>query len=77
MAIWKDYAERLIAEVKPSAYQDAAIYLHKAQKVMVREKKWAEWNQYIEGLRKEHGRKRRLMEILDGLGDRPVVKKKR
>ena len=77
VAIWKDYAERLIAEVKPSAYQDAAIYLHKAQKVMVREKKWAEWNQYIEGLRKEHGRKRRLMEILDGLGDRPVVKKKR
>lgn len=77
VAIWKNIAEQFIGEIKPSAYREAAIFLHKAQKVMVREKKQAEWNLYIEGLRKEHGRKRRLMEILDGLGGGPVVKRRR
>ena len=30
VAIWKNKAERLIAQVKPSAYQEAAKYLRKA-----------------------------------------------
>ncbi len=77
VAIWKNYAERFISEIKPSAYREAAIYLQKAQKVMVREKRQAEWNLYVEGLRKEHSRKRRLMEILDTLGGKPVVKRRR
>ena len=38
-AIWKNKAEGLIAQVKPSAYQEAAKYLRKAAEVMRREKK--------------------------------------
>jgi uncharacterized Zn finger protein len=77
VAIWKGKAERLIAQVKPSAYQEAAKYLRKAAKVMLREKKLAEWESYLKALREAHIRKRRLIEILDGLEGKPIVKKRR
>jgi uncharacterized Zn finger protein len=75
--IWKNKAEGLIAQVKPKAYQDAAKYLRKAAKVIRREKKLAEWESYLKELREQHFRKRRLMEILDGLEGKPIVKKRR
>jgi uncharacterized Zn finger protein len=70
-------AERLIAQVKPSAYQEAAKYLRKTSKIMPREKKLAEWESYLKELRGQHLRKRRLIEILDGLEGKPIVKKRR
>lgn len=77
VAIWKEKAARLIAAVKPSAYQEAAVYLRKAAKVMRREKKSAEWENYLKTLRQEHIRKRRLTEILDGLDSKPILKARR
>ena len=77
VGIWKNKAEQLIAQVKPSAYQEAAKYLRKAAKVMRREKMLAEWENYLKELREQHVRKRRLIEILDGLGEKPIVKKRR
>ena len=76
VAIWKNKAERLIAQVKPSAYQEAAKYLQKAAKIMCRGKKQAEWESYLKKLREQHLRKRRLIEILDGLDGKPIVKKR-
>ena len=75
VAIWKKKAEGLIARVQPSAYQQAAKYLRKAAPVMVRQKKKKQWDDYLRGLRETHARKRRLMEILDGLDGEPIVKK--
>lgn len=63
--IWKAMAERLIARVKPSAYKAAAQYLRKAARVVQRLKKDEEWQQYLQTLRQQHFRKRRLLEILD------------
>jgi uncharacterized Zn finger protein len=80
VAIWKNKAELLIAQVKPSAYQETAKYLRKAAKVMRREKKPAEWKIYLKELREQHLRKRRLieiLEILEGLEGKPIVKKRR
>jgi uncharacterized Zn finger protein len=77
IAIWKNKAERLIAQVKPSAYREAAKYLRKAKKVMTQQKKQAEWNRYLGELREKHVRKRRLIEILAGLDGKPVLKKGR
>jgi uncharacterized Zn finger protein len=76
VAIWKKMAERLIAQVKPSAYREAARYLRKAAKGMRREKMLAEWESYLKELREQHIRKRRLIEILDGLDGKPIVKKR-
>ena len=69
VAIWKRKAERLIAQVKPRAYQEAGKNLCKAAKVMAQENKQAEWGRYQQGLRAHHARKIRLMEVLDGLED--------
>ncbi len=67
VAVWKNKAERLIAQVKPNAYQEAAKYLRKAGEVMSRQNEQAQWDQYLSSLRETHARKRRLIEILDGL----------
>ncbi len=75
--IWKTLAEREIARTKPSAYHEAAGYLRKAAKVMLREKKEADWEQYLASLRAEHFRKKRLLEVLDTLSAQPIVKKRR
>jgi len=74
--IWKNKAERLIAQVKPKAYREAAKYLRKAGLVMERQKKSKQWDQYLQDLRQQHARKIRLMEILDGLKGKPILKKR-
>lgn len=73
--IWRVLAEQQIARVTPNAYYEAAGYLRKAGKVMMREKKYAEWQQYLTSLRTTHCRKKRLLEILDTLSARPIVEK--
>jgi uncharacterized Zn finger protein len=72
--MWKRKAENLIAQVKPKAYKEAAKYLKKAAKVMEERDNHNEWNNYILGLRKKHIRKIRLIEVLDNLDNRPIVK---
>lgn len=76
VSIWKARAEGLIDQVKPSAYLEAAEYLRKVGIVMSGEGGEEEWNRYLEELRKEHRRKRRLMEVIDGLEEIPIVDKK-
>ena len=76
VALWKKKAEGLIAQVKPSAYQEAARYLRKAGSVMAQQKKKKQWDEYLRGLKEMHARKRRLMEILDDLDGKPIVGKR-
>lgn len=68
-------AEQLIAQVSPGAYRNAMPYLRKAAKVMAAEKKEDQWLQYMDKLRKEHIRKRRLIELLDCMDNKPIIKK--
>lgn len=76
VAIWQNKAERLIAQVKPSAYQEAVQFLRKAGEVMSKQNKQAQWDQYLRSLRDAHARKRRLIEILDGLDGKPIMRKR-
>ena len=77
VAIWKNKAERWIAQVKPKAYQEAGKYLRKAAKVMAKERKQDEWDRYLHNLRTQHARKIRLLEVLDSLDNKPIIKKRR
>jgi len=77
VAIWKNKAERLIAQVQPKAYREAAKFLHKAGVVMAKQNNRAEWDHYLGSLRETHARKRRLLEILDGLDEKLIMKKGR
>jgi uncharacterized Zn finger protein len=44
---------------------------------MARQNKQAQWDQYLSSLRATHARKRCLIEILDGLDGKPIMKKRR
>jgi len=76
VSIWKNLAESLINQVNVGAYERAAGYLRQAEKLMKREKKQDEWNRYLNRLKKEHARKRRLMQILDESNSQPIIKKR-
>jgi uncharacterized Zn finger protein len=43
---------------------------------MAKQNEQAEWDQYLKGLRSTHARKRRLLEILDALDGKPIMKKR-
>lgn len=72
LKIWRITVDKLIAEVKPHAYQEAAGYLRKMHKVWQATDREAEWESIIAELRTRHKPKRRLMEVLNEL-----VKEKR
>ena len=66
-AIWQQLAEARIAQTKPAAYEEAALFLRKLRRVWTEHGKAAEWQSYVEGLQATNKRKRRLMETLDAL----------
>lgn len=67
IAIWKAMVAMLIAETKPKSYQQAEPFLQRIKRRMNELKRKQEWEGYLAGLRREHHRKRRLMEVLDGV----------
>ena len=77
VSIWQTLAEKLIAQVKPKSYVEAAKYLNKAEKVMMKEKRKKEWEEYMNSLKATHARKTRLMEVLGAQGAKPILKRKR
>ncbi len=76
VAIWKKRAEELIAQVTPGAYRNAAKYLRKAGAIIAPQDRAKQWDRYLQDLREKHARKRRLIEILDGLEGNPILKNK-
>jgi uncharacterized Zn finger protein len=67
LQIWQSIAERLIGQVKPKSYQEAAGYLGQMHQVYERTGRLVDWKALLTRLRVEHKAKRRLMEVLDGL----------
>jgi uncharacterized Zn finger protein len=76
IAIWKTIAEGLINQTKPSAYEQAVNYLRKAEKIVRREKKQAEWHQYLNNLKEKHARKQRFIEILGQSDGSPIIRRR-
>jgi uncharacterized Zn finger protein len=73
IAIWKKIAEGQIAVTQVRAYETAAGYLRKVQRVLKKLKREQEWNEYLAALRQANKRKPRCVEILDGLGGRRII----
>jgi uncharacterized Zn finger protein len=73
LAIWTEIVNNLIKQVKPKAYEDAAVYLRLMRKVYDRDHRLEDWQRLLEGLRREHKAKRRLMSILDSLSNKKLV----
>ncbi len=73
LAIWGDIVNRLIAQVKPRAYEEASIFLRLMRKTYAGNKRLDDWQALLNRLRTEHKAKRRLMGVLDNLSDRKLV----
>ncbi|MDD3926563.1 MAG: SWIM zinc finger family protein, partial [bacterium] len=73
VAIWKKLAEELIAQTKVGAYETAAGYLRKVRRVLDDQGRENEWQVYLAALRRDNARKRRLLEILSGLENVPII----
>jgi uncharacterized Zn finger protein len=71
--IWKRLAANLIAQVKPKTYEKAAVHLRKIRRTLKRQSKDKIWEIYFANIRKEHARKIKLLEILDGLNDKRIL----
>ena len=65
--IWRYIVDCLIGQVKPKAYEEAAVYLRSMCKVYQENSRAAEWQNLLSELRRDHKAKRRLMEVLDRL----------
>lgn len=71
--IWQDIVDGLISQVKPKAYEEAAVYLRLMEKVYIRNHRLAEWQELLTGLRKKHKAKRRLIGLLDNLSGNKII----
>jgi uncharacterized Zn finger protein len=74
--IWKNLAEEMIAVTQTNAYKHAAGYLRKVRRALLSLDRTSDWQSYLENIKQINIRKRRLLEILDGL-DRPLVEPRR
>ncbi len=75
IAIWKELAENQIAMTNVSAYSVGAGYLRKAQKILKQNDRDDGWDAYLQGLKESHRRKPRLIEILNALSEKPIIRK--
>jgi uncharacterized Zn finger protein len=71
--IWRAIAESLIGQVKPKAYEEAAVYLQRMCKIYQETRRVSDWQNLLGELRREHKAKRRLMEVLDSLSGKKIT----
>jgi uncharacterized Zn finger protein len=74
LAIWEEIVDSLIAQVKPKAYEEAAVYLRSMKKVYRRNHRLEEWRGVLDRLRREHKAKRRLLGVLDTLSTKKLIR---
>ena len=75
--IYHAAAEKLIERAKPDAYVEAGGLLRRVRDLLHASKRSSEWPAVLAELRKSHRRKRRLMEVFDGLEGQPIVRARR
>ncbi|MBC7817424.1 MAG: hypothetical protein IAG10_11085, partial [Planctomycetaceae bacterium] len=73
--LWNKLIDAEIAATSPAHYEIAAGYLRKVRDLLKNLHRTPEWHARLAGLRETQRRKRRLIEILDGLAGRPIVEK--
>jgi uncharacterized Zn finger protein len=73
LAIYQKLADDLIAATSPSAYENAAVHLRKMRTLLHKTGRAAEWSKRVAAIREQNRRKRRLLEVLERLEDRPII----
>ena len=63
----------LISETKVSSYEAASVYIRKIKETLEAIGKKEEWEAYLREIREVNRRKRKLLEILDMLGEDRII----
>lgn len=77
VGIWKGIAERYVSKTGVNFYIDGARYLRKVKSTMTKNREVKEWDMYLQQLKDANRRKRRLLEILDSLSEKPIIRAKK
>ncbi len=75
--IYRSAAEGLIERKDPDAYVEAGRLLGCVRDLLHAMGRSSEWGRVVAGIRESHRRKRRLMEVLDGLEKKPLARRSR
>ncbi|MCP3981459.1 MAG: SWIM zinc finger domain-containing protein [bacterium] len=73
--IYVRLANAVAAETNPKTYPEAGAYLKRVKSLLKKSGRAQDWPRIIGDFRTENRRKRRLMEVLDGIEGRPIVKR--
>ena len=73
LQLWNRLIDAEVAQTSPSHYEIAAGYLRKVRQLLMSLDRTPEWNARLASLREANRRKRRLVEIIDGMAGRPIV----
>jgi len=71
--IWKKLADDLISEAKVNAYEEASAYIRKIKETSEASGKKKEWKTYLQQIKESNRRKRKLIDILDRLGEDRIL----
>lgn len=74
LEIWKSLAEKLISEAKVGSYEEASAYIRKIKETFEASGKKEEWENYLSEIKEANSRKKKLLEILDTLGEDRIIK---
>lgn len=72
--IWKKLADKLISETKVDSYQAASVHIRKVKETLKAIEKGTEWEAYLREIRESNKRKRKLIEILDMMGEDRIIR---
>lgn len=77
IGIYMERAHDLVARTDPRDYPEAGACLQRVNVLLKASGRLKDWPALLEGFRGAHRRKRRLMEVLDGIDGRPIVNHRR
>lgn len=74
--LYRRIAVAIAAETNTKTYPEVGRYLKRVQSLLRTLDRTADWQRLLADFRKDHDRKRRLMEVLDGMEGRPIGRRR-
>ena len=77
VAIYFQLADAIAAETNTKTYPEAGRYLKRVKSLLKTAGRKDDWPRLLDEFRSKHGRKRRLMQVVDGIDGRPIVTRRK
>ena len=77
ITIYQQLADSIASETNTKTYPEAGKYLKRIKPLLKKAGREGDWSAIIDEFRAKHGRKPRLMQVIDGIEGRPIVKRPR